>query len=274
MLKNWRSVACVLAVAMALTPVVSAQRSAPEPASVRRPYRGIFGAPPDPSAPQSLVVSASVYGAYDDNILAGLSDGRIRRSWLQRSGTYWGTYGAINYTLQKHGERVTVGAQSDAQLQYRQAGESHVTPYYTGDLIVDVRLTRSMTLGAQQSVSYQPNYSLSLTPVGGADFGGDIAVMPDPDLALFPLQAWRTSTTATLSQRFGPNTMVSGAYNFRTVNIGQADLQDGQHSRFRDYRAQSAMGRFEHSKPLTPNCWNSWPDITRRQTTICATLCV
>lgn len=248
-----RTVGCAVALGCVVASPAYAQRSAPEPASVRRPYRGIFGAPPDPAAPQSLVVSASAYGAYDDNIVAGLSDGRIRNSWLQRSGNYWGASGAVNYNASRHGERVTFETQNDAQLQYRQAGASHVSPYYTGDLALDVRLTRSVTLGLQQAASYQPAYSLSLSPLGGQGFGSDIGVVPDPDLALFPLQAFRAATTATLSKRLGPNTVASAGYNFRTITIGKSDANTGQSGVFRDYRAHAGTVRIEHSKPVSPN---------------------
>lgn len=253
MFKSWISAVCVAALGIALPPVVSAQRSAPEPASVRRPYRGIFGGPSDPAAPQSLVFSASLYGAYDDNILAGLSERQVGSPWLQRSGTYWGSYGAIDYTLSKPGDRFSFGARSGAQLQYRQAVGSYVTPYYNGDLHMNVRLTRSTTLGARQSVSYAPNYTAIFSPVAGEDFGHDATVMADPDLELFPLQTLRTATSVTVSQRFGRNTTLSGGYHFRTVDIEENDVREGQTSRLRDYRAHSGSLMFMHSKPLTSN---------------------
>jgi hypothetical protein len=254
------AIAVVIA-ALAAAPDVRAQVGAdPEPASVRRPYRGLFGAPPDASAPQSLVLSGSVYGAYDDNIIEGLSERQSRNSWMQRSGTYWGTYGGIDYTLTKPGERFSFGARSWAQLHYREAIESYVTPYYSGELHMDARLRPSTTLSASQSASYEPNYRATAVPLGGEAFGPDVLVPPDPDLDLFALQAFRMASRLTLSQRIGRNTTLAGSYQFRTFDIDEADLVDadldseaGRNSRFRDYRSHSGSAMLMHTRRLTPH---------------------
>ncbi len=99
----------VAAVALAAPADLWAQAGDPQPASVRRPYRGLFGGPSDSSTPQSLVVTGSVYGAYDDNVLEGLSEGQAPNSWLQQSGTYWGANAGIDYALSKPGERFSFG---------------------------------------------------------------------------------------------------------------------------------------------------------------------
>jgi hypothetical protein len=97
MLKTWISVACVAMTALAAPGFVSAQsKTSAEPASVRRPYRGIFAAPPSADSPQSLTLTGSLFGAYDDNILAALSSRAVRDPFLQYSGTYGGTDAGMN----------------------------------------------------------------------------------------------------------------------------------------------------------------------------------
>src|SRR6476619_7367451 len=86
-------------VVAALVPApVSAQAGrpeAPQPAAVRRPYRGLFGGPTDPNAPKSLVFTASLYGAYDDNIYANDSASGTGNSALQRRGYYSGAQAGL-----------------------------------------------------------------------------------------------------------------------------------------------------------------------------------
>lgn len=247
MLKTWITAACVAALGIALPPVVSAQS-----AGERRPYRGIFGSPSNPDAPQSLVFSASLYGAYDDNVLAGLSGGQTRNSLFQESGTYWGSQAGLDYTLAKPGPRFSFGLSSSAHAQYRDAaGDSHLSPYYTGGVFMDARLTRSLTLGARQSISYAPNYTATFSPVGGDDFGHEIVLPADPDFELFPLQSLRTASSVSLSQSFGRHTMLAGTYSFRTVDVDEDDAEAAETSSFRDYSAHTGSVRFLHSRPIT-----------------------
>ena len=252
MSKNWTTAVCAAVLALALPPATAAQTNEPAPAEVRRPYRGIFGGASNPNAPQSLTFSASVFGAYDDNVLAGLAEGQVRNSWLQRSGTYWGTSAGLDYTLSKPGERFSFGLSSSAQAQYRDSGEGQVNPYYSGSAYMNARITRSTTLGLRQSLSYAPNYAVLLSPIDSDDFGHEIALPADPDLELFPLQTLRTASSVTLSQQFGRNTTLSGSYNFRTIETEeQEDPDQAQQSRLRDYSAHTATLNFLHTRRMT-----------------------
>lgn len=251
MFKNRITAVCVAALGLVLPSPATAQASDPAPASVRRPYRGLFGGASNPAASQSLVFSASLFGAYDDNVLAGLSDGQVRNSWMQRSGTYWATAAGLDYLLSKTGERFSFGLSSSAQVQYRDSGEAHVNPYYSGGLHMNARLTRSMTLTARQSLSYAPHYTVVASPVDSEAPDHDIALPADPEFDLFPLQTLRTASSVTLSQRFGRDTTLSGSYGFRTGDIDADETEPGQTSRFRDYRAHSGSLRFMHTRRVT-----------------------
>src|SRR5262245_42287365 len=97
-------VACLLA-AVLIPADVSAQligENEPPPESMRRPYRGLFGSPGDPQTPQSLILSASLFGAYDDNVASGLLEGSNNIDpRLQESGTYSGANVGLNYSISR-----------------------------------------------------------------------------------------------------------------------------------------------------------------------------
>lgn len=254
MFKSWIVFACVAVVSTASPQVVSAQSTAePQPASVRRPYRGIFGGSADPAAPQSLVFSASVYRAYDDNILAALSNRRVHNSWMQRSGSYWGSSAGLTYTLAKTTERFSIGGSSAGLLQYRPGFEDHVTPSFNGDLHMTAKLTRTTTLSAGEAVSYRPNYSDGLTPVAGGDIGFDSLTASDPDFDLFQLRTVRTASFVTLEQRFGRKLALSGGYQFRTLDVEQEEGLEEQASRFHDYRSHAASVALNYTNRLSPH---------------------
>lgn len=258
MVKHWISVVCVVALSMAVPRPAFAQAGrTPEPEGSRRPYRGIFGGPVDPSAPQTLVFSASAYGAYDDNVLAGISEGRIPNSWMQGRGTYWGTRAGLDYNLLKSGPRVSFATNSNAQVHYRATGVSEATPYFSGAARLDIRLTRSTTLGVSQVLSYLPNYNPMVPTIGTGAFPSaittDLGGIPDPDLDVFALQTLRTGTGVTLAQRLGRDTVLSADYGFRTLDIDETAITEGQRSRFRDYRAHTGALGFLHTRRISPS---------------------
>ena len=238
MCKTWITAVCIGGLAIALPPVVSAQSSEPAPASVRRPFRGIFGAPSGPDSPQSLVFSASLYGAYDDNVIEALTDRRARDPFLQRSGWYQGATAGLTYTVDKSTERFSVGLRSTAQAQYyRRSGDENTAPAYQGDVFFDWHVTRSTTFRARQSAAYSSNYNFSLTPLADEELGHDIAVTDNPDFQIFQLRAVRMTSSVSLTQRLGKNTSLTGLYNFRSVNVIEDELRDGA---FRDYGTHAA----------------------------------
>ena len=239
--------------AAGMTSVVSAQARQDEPKGpeVRRPYRGIFGAQPNPDAAQSLVLTGSAYGAYDDNVLAGLSGRNQSVWWLQRPGYYQAASVGLDYTLAKQTPRFTVGGHSAGQARYyHRSDQSEVVPYYQGDFSVDTRLSRSVTFSVLQAAAYMPHYTLSLTPTAGDDLGV-ISPRLDPDLDLFPLRAFRATTMAALSQRFGRSTSLTGGYLYRYVDVDDSGADPAVETPFHDYQTHAAFVRARHSRRLT-----------------------
>jgi hypothetical protein len=94
---------------------VPATTSAQSGSEARRPYRGLFGGPADPLKRQSLVLTASLFGAYDDNVLAGIRNRDRSNDWRhRRSGFYAGAVSGLQYSAAHNGRRwnaaVTAGS--------------------------------------------------------------------------------------------------------------------------------------------------------------------
>jgi hypothetical protein len=251
MLKKWMVGVAVGVLGVAVAPVVHAQSKAPAPASVRRPYRGLFGAPPAPDSPQSLTLTGSVFGAYDDNVLAGLSDRQVRNPFLQQSGEYAGADAGLNYSLEKESDRLTVGALTAGQVRYtRRPAATSTTPNVVADLHLDWRVTRSTTVLVRESAAYSSRYNFSLTPLQDDELGSDIAQMNDPAFDIFDLRVERSASSIFIKQQLRKDTTVSAGYLFRQVDVIDDALANG---RFHDYRTSAAVIGIIHSRRLSPH---------------------
>ncbi|CAN5349197.1 hypothetical protein BH23ACI1_BH23ACI1_32120 [soil metagenome] len=243
-------VALLVAVVLAPQPAFAQPvAQEPAPAEERRPFRGIFARPSDPSGRHSLVFSGSLFAAYDDNVLAGLTDGRLGGWRYQRSGRYAGATAGLNYGFAHSGERVSFGARTGAQVRYYDRGDdSQTSAYYNGALNMDARLTRSTTLSASQAAGFSPGYSFIFPGLAGDEGLVDVDLPADPDLELFRLEALHLNSRVALTQRLGRGTSLSGGWNYRQVNF-RGEEQPG--SRFRDYSTHAAFARLGYQRGLT-----------------------
>jgi hypothetical protein len=228
----------------------SARAEAP---GVRRPYRGLFGGAQDPSKPHTLDLTGSLYAAYDDNVLAGLSNSLLQNWRFQRSGYYGGAQAGLSYGIARSGRRWSIGAQTAAFATYHHSRDAaHLAPYYQGAVQADVRLARQTTLAVAQRVSYLPTYRASFLP-GHADEPAagapesDVLPVIDPDLELFRLEAIRSSSSVVLSQGVGRHLGISGRYDYRLVDFG--DEVEG--SRFRNYRSHGGGASIRYDRPVS-----------------------
>jgi hypothetical protein len=253
MLKTWISAACVAAIGLAVpAPSFAQAKTSAEPASVRRPYRGIFGGGGDPSTPQSLIFSGSAYGAYDDNIVAGLTDRRIRDPFLQQSGPYQGVDAGLEYNFEKRTNRFSIATAAGAMGRYTHSERgSDTIPYGHVDLQMDWHMTRSTVLSSHQSTAYASRYNFAFMPHADEVTDQDVAFMTQPDFDLFGLRALRSMSSLIVTQQLWSKRMsLSGGYIYRDVNV-MGDSEPG--SRFHDYQTQSGLLRFNYSKPVTPH---------------------
>ncbi len=251
MLRTWISAGCVAALALAAPAAAFAQSKAAEPASVRRPYRGIFAPPPAADSGQSLTLNGSLFGAYDDNILAAVSGRPVRNPLLQDGGAYAGAEGGLTYGIEKTGSRLSFGALSAAQVRYiRRSADTSTAPNAVADLHIDWQLSRSTTLLLRETASYASRYNFSLTPLAGEDLGHDIVLLDDPAFDLFDLRAVRAASTVFLKQEVAKGTSVSAGYLFRTVEV-LGDPVPGE--RFHSYRTSAGSFGINHAHHVTPH---------------------
>jgi hypothetical protein len=210
----------------------------PPPASVRRPYRGLFGNPGSPEAPQSLMLSASLYGAYDDNVTAALEGNDSSNDRLQKSGDYYGATAGINYSLSKSTGRFAFGVGSAASVAgYLVDQDRSVSPHANLNGTMRVALGRHRSLTVGQSVVYSRFYRFLLFPgVGGGDDDG--VAIGDPDLELFARTALRYGTNVGFNQALGSRSSLSAGYSY-----GYTDYRDGDVADWRYHRASIGVDR-------------------------------
>lgn len=205
----------------------------PAPEQVRRPYRGIFRGPSDPSR-QALAFTGSVFGAYDDDVFAGSSGATVTAPGARgRSGWYGGLVAGLEYS--RPGNRVSVGLTGDLGVNgYASRSETAPTARTAGN--VDWKLARHTTVDAAGSVVYAPEYRLGVfinpgSLTGSLDPFGSVV----PDYDLFSLAAYRTSASVVLSQGIGRRASLDGYYTSVAVNYVEEP---------NDYRTQVVGGRF------------------------------
>jgi opacity protein-like surface antigen len=206
------------------------------PEQVRRPYRGLFGAPADPTSKQSLVLNGTVFGAYDDDVFAADSNpNELLGAGRNRGGWYSGLVAGLGY--RRPGERLSFGMTGDVGAN-RYANRKGTVPTYRAGGNVSLNLTGSTTLSADANLVYAPEYRLGLfispsTPTGSLDPFSSVV----PDYDLFRLSAYRTTVAAGLSQVVGRRSTLDGWYSMSNVQyVGNPA----------DYRSQAGGGRFSH----------------------------
>jgi hypothetical protein len=214
---------------------------APLPAHLRRPYRGIFGGPVDPEAPHTLTLTASAYGAYDDNLSVALDeqDNVEFDARLTRSGWYGAARAGLLYQTHREGERVSFGGVAGAQANYYGVSESStLVPFYHAGGNLRVLVMRSPDLVARQSVTLARNYSFVLQPILDGVDPDAAPFIVQPELELFPRTTLRSATGLSLLHRVGRRSSIHAGYAFDYVDfLDDPDLSD--------YYGQSASAGFQ-----------------------------
>jgi hypothetical protein len=218
---NFAPLAVWLIAAVLVPASVSAQAGrpgmeAPQPTSVRRPYRGLFGGPTDPSAPKSLVFTASVYGAYDDNVLASDTNGGAGNPAFARRGYYSGAQAALDYSLE--GDKGSLGASGGTQVRYYQDSGDFVPSYYS-TAQGGTRFGQNTSVNAAYRVVYAPSFQMGLFGDPGGIDSPDTPVDLDLYPDLFANSAFRQSATLSLAEKLGRRSSLSFGYTVNNVSV-------------------------------------------------------
>jgi len=223
------AIALLLATTVA-SPVVrareqQAQPSDVQPADVRRPYRGLFGAPASSESTEALDLSASLYGAYDDNVYADRSGVAVGGP-LRRSGWFGGVETGVTYT--RHGARVGGGIDAGVGLTTYPDEPLFTTYRAAGNL--NARVSRYGNLSIAEAFVYAPEYRLGLfisPSIPGTSNPGTFA---DPfvnlatDYGVFRENSYRTGTNAAFTQTVHGHASVSAFYALSTANYDSGEL--------------------------------------------------
>ena len=131
-----RVAAAWIVATLVATGVASAQTGEVQPPEVRRPFRGLFGAPA-PSTGQTLDLTASIFGAYDDNVLA--DQGVATTSNEQQSGWFAGVEAGLVYG--RHRQGYNFGAEGNAGVT-RYVQQDRTLGVYRAAVNFDSELSR------------------------------------------------------------------------------------------------------------------------------------
>jgi hypothetical protein len=209
-----RAAVAILAALVCAAPA-SAQRPRPD-----RPYRGLFGGNgADPNSTQQLDLNASLFGAYDDNVLANQLQFGVDPRFQQSGGYGTGTV-SLDYT--RRAGRATFDFTGGTTYRYYPSlsqldgANSFVSAGLTA------KLSSRTNFSATESASYSPFYSLGaipgmMTPSPGeiAPIGSDYPLLLESALSLY--------SSASLEHRLTPRASLTADYtlqytDYRTGN--------------------------------------------------------
>jgi hypothetical protein len=213
----------------AAEPQQAPQPDAP-PAEVRRPYRGLFGGPAQPTDRQhSLYFSGSLFGAYDDDVFGDQLSGDFGvPAALRADGVYGGGTAGLEYAGRG---RALVNAEAAVGLNKYSNRDLLPTYRTAGDVAYTTR--RRTTYSMSGGLVYSPQFRLGLFGNSTGFVGMDPFQSVLADYDLYRLAAYRTTAGASITQAIGPRSSVNAMYALNNVDY----VRDAY-----DYRSQTAGG--------------------------------
>jgi hypothetical protein len=217
-------------------------------AQVERPQRaarGIFGGPAaSPNSPQQLDISASLFGAYDDDVTAeqgGLSSAVSNGQDL--SGIYSGLTLGLSYN-RRVGRNASFGSSAGTSLRYYPSLDGHTLAP------IGQQVAAGMSIGSERNsrnhlsfggdASFSPYYALGLLPSTGAPIEvGDGNLAPQPVNSIINRRETITYGGGVQLERS------LGARSTMTLNYGIHTIDFNEESRKQS--AQSAGAHYRHS---------------------------
>lgn len=190
-----------------------------------RPYRPVFsGAAPDSSAHHVFDLSASVAGAYDDNVLAE-GGGTIAPGAYQRSGFYSELSAQAAYS--RRGERFDFQAGAGTNLRYYGEQREIVGTNHVADVGIAGRVGHRGRFNVNQSLSTAPSYLQRLLGPAAGQAPGLLATAAD-DYAVNDTSAYTYTTAAGFNQAIKRRGTLSLTSNLRRTDfaVNEAGLRD------------------------------------------------
>lgn len=234
---NPRHVACVVCLLMLLPAGAAAQQpsgNGSTKGASGRAYKGLFGPILDPNAPQTLVLSASVFEGWDENPLSGdTSRPRPVASSLAGSGYYSGADAELQYD--HTGDRLEASLSGGAAARYYPE-LSGTVPMYHDSAEVSTKLGQRMHVQLQQSFVYTPNFHLNAFP-GMDDLDTtSTTLIANSELDQVRRMAYRNAGAVDVGYDLTQRTSLEFGYAIRYVDFVE--------SAFSDFRDQLAFARY------------------------------
>jgi hypothetical protein len=218
-----------------------------------RPYRALFGgAAPRPQSNQSLILSAAVFGGYDDDIFArgtGSSPSSPGRPTV--SGTFLGSQASLGY--QRRFATATVMASAATANRYVFDSDDFVNTFFSGSVGVLGSINNRTNYRLHQSVGYRPFF----TPVpfppssptepslpGEFPLPDDVPVDTPDDLTIASdREGIRYSTLGEVQRRVTQRSSLQVRGQYTVVNFASEELNAEDNRRW--------LGRAMYSYDLT-----------------------
>jgi hypothetical protein len=208
--------------------------------SSRRPFRGLFhvGARP-PGREQSLILTASAYGGYDDNVIFDQPGGSIEPG-RQIGGGIVGTEGGLRYT--KNDGRLFFNANLDGGVRYVPNRSSLTAASYGAGAGLSYQLTRRTTFHVAQNVEFEPFYQFA--PFAAFPDESLGTEMPSNlDFTVLKRSSVLLGTEADLEQQLSRRSTVTLSYDF----FDQRFAHGATPGEVTDVRSQGGSIRFHRS---------------------------
>ncbi|MEZ5420645.1 MAG: hypothetical protein R2708_25335 [Vicinamibacterales bacterium] len=181
-------------------------------ADARRRYTSLFGgATEEREQPGGLRFDGTLYGAWDENLLAEFTS-PTTTSALQVSGAYTNLIGDLRYV--RNTNRLQVAATGGASARYYTSLNQFAANDFHGGGGASLRLDRVTTLGLNQTLSYAPVYLFGLfadalpPPLGSVQ-------TPDSAYAVNDDRAVTSDTRAEIERRLSVRSLVSAQAAYR-----------------------------------------------------------
>jgi hypothetical protein len=208
-------VATTLAGAQEVVPTDPLSVPAPQPRE-RRPYRGLFGGDEARGGTPGLTATASAFGGYDDNVIAGQQGADVNRQNL--GGKYAGATGQLTYLVVRRRSAFT--AQGSSELRYYNADGQWQQMSHAANVGLTLPVGRLNELSIRQGFRYSPYYQLDVAPDLPGLTSPDVLEQPpvDVDQSLTALQSRRLDSNVRFQQPVGRGAM-RYMYGFRTARF-------------------------------------------------------
>jgi hypothetical protein len=187
-----------------------------------QPFQGLFGAPAGTAPPQSLDLTASVFGVNDTNLP------RLGRQLTQGDRTPDVRYGDIlgGLWFTKRAAHTSFSANGSSRLQYYPQLANGARWSGTGAVALN-RTMRRANFGIDQQVRYSPYAHFRVIPIPSEEAASlaDVSA-PDSALAVTGRESYRYNTGLRGGYQLAGRTLLSTTYQYELLDFVPAEWSD------------------------------------------------